>query len=635
MATEATPLLATTTAPVPSPSTWRETLSFAARYLVPPRSDPQSYALILGAVMATLAVAPARLLPELLAQRAVDAVFGGAADPARGAGVAARLLLLALAARVGAGAVDAAGHVARRLACARLQKRVKVDVFAHLHELELAWHLGKRNGEVLKNMSRGSVAVVSLAKTAVFEVAPVFWELALVGALFVHIGVPRVGLVVMVSVGVFLVYTAKATGVRMRMWRGMNEKSNALRDCQSESLGNAETVISWGSTGREVAKFCRLAAENAAAACNMQLTFVGLNVGSCLIKDGGIFLALLVVAHASQETGDGRLSPGQFLLVNSLASKLYWPFLHLTYQWTSLTKAMTDLENLVVVWKRAPAIVDCEDAVELPGKGGGEVRFENVSFRYKGDAESNEKGGGVTGVSFVVPAGETLALVGETGSGKTTIARLLLRMFECQSGAVLVNGHDVRRVGQKSLREYIGVVAQQTVLFNDTLLYNFRYGKGDATKEEAMAAAEVAALADFIGEQPKGLDTVVGERGVKLSGGQLSRCGIARCVLKQPSIVVLDESTAALDVVSERAVQRGLADVCRGRTTIIIAHRLATVMHANNIIVLEQGVIKEMGTHSKLVGLGGIYADMWARQTGTSPTKSESGVVIEDSTVKA
>jgi ATP-binding cassette, subfamily B, heavy metal transporter len=612
-ATESTPLLVGgTSAGEPLP-TWRETLSFIAGYLVPPRHDVRRILLIALAIAATLVNGAVGFAPALLLKSIVDAIVDSARRPVADAVFPWKLLLLRFAASAACLALGALQRNAHELVNMDLGKRVNVAVFAHLHALELAFHMEMSAGEVLKLMSLGTAAVVTISSTAVFEIAPVFWELALVVGIFWSIGVPAVALCIGVAVMLYLGYAAAITDLRKRTFRESRDAATALSSCQVETLTNAATVMSWGRSDTEVDRFSKLAGAVQAARQSQTVTLSALNFGERMIRSTGMVAALLVAAHATLTSS--RMTPGAFYLVYQLVGRLFYPFILLSYQYQTVTRALTELEKLVVVWRRVPDIQDAEDAVELEATGG-DVRFENVSFRYKRDAEGSPSGGGVSNLSFHVPRGRTVALVGSSGSGKTTSMRLLLRMVECQSGRILVDGRDVRTIKQESLRNAIGIVSQHTVLFNDTLLYNIRYGRPEATDAEVMEAVRAAALEEFVGEQPKGLLTVVGERGIKLSGGQLSRCGIARCVVKRPSIILLDEATAAMDSVTEQAVQTGMAGLCRDRTTLIVAHRLATITHADEILVLDGGEIRERGTHAELVGQRGIYANLWSIQTG-------------------
>ena len=405
-------------------------------------------------------------------------------------------------------------------------------------------------------------------------------------------------------VAAYLLYTYRATEWRMNIRRQMNESDTDANVRAVDSLLNYETVKYFGAEGREAARYDRSMARYERSATQTYTSLAVLNAGQAAIFSAGMMAVMLL---AGRDILAGRTTIGSFVLVNAMLVQLYIPLNFMGMLYREIKQALIDIDDMFRILGRHPEIQDRLGAEPLRVTAG-ELRFEDVRFAYGPDRPI------LKGISFTVPAGRTIAIVGPSGAGKSTISRLVFRFYEPDSGRILIDGQDIADVQQVSLRAALGMVPQDTVLFNDTIGYNLRYGRPDAAEDEVAQAARLARIDTFVRALPEGYDTPVGERGLKLSGGEKQRVAIARTLLKDPPILVLDEATSALDSFTERAIQDALDGVSRGRTTVVIAHRLSTVVGADEIIVLDDGLIVERGSHAALLASGGTYAAMWDRQ---------------------
>ena len=483
-------------------------------------------------------------------------------------------------------------------------RRLSLLVFRHMHRLSLRFHLARRTGAVSRVVDRGRLAIETLTRTALLTVVPTILEFALVlGVLAWQFRAAYSG-VVAAMVALYLVFTYFATERRIGFRRVLNENDTDASSKAIDSLLNYETVKYFGNEAREADRYDRSMAGYEKAAIRTYTSLAWLNAGQALIFSVGLTICMIMAVADIQA---GRNTIGDFVLINAMMIQLYVPLNFMGFVYREIKLAVADLEAMFRLLEQSPEIQDRPDARPLVVTGG-TIRFENVRFAYDPERQI------LKDVSFEAPAGKTVAIVGPSGAGKSTISRLLFRFYDVQSGRITIDGQDIRAVTQTSLRDAIGMVPQDTVLFNDTVRYNIRYGRWDATDEEVERAAELAQIDGFIRLLPKGYETEVGERGLKLSGGEKQRVAIARTILKGPPLLILDEATSALDSATEKDIQDALETVSRGRTTIVIAHRLSTIVAADEILVLEAGEIVERGSHSDLMAKGGLYASLWNRQ---------------------
>jgi ATP-binding cassette, subfamily B, heavy metal transporter len=476
--------------------------------------------------------------------------------------------------------------------------------FRHLHELSLRFHLERRTGGLSRVIERGVNGVDTIVRMAVLNSIPTAVELAMISGLVAwYFGWIYV-VVVLLTVGLYVWFTFWASERRISIRRDMNESDTEAHSKAVDSLLNYETVKYFGNEEHEARRFDASMARYERAAIRTYTSLGVLNTGQAVIFTLGTIVCMLL---AARDVTRGTLTVGDFVMINAILMQLYLPLNFMGMVYREIKQGLIDVETMFALLNEPPEIVDKTGAKPLSVRKG-EIKFENVSFAYEPDRPI------LKNVSFEVPAGKMVAIVGPSGAGKSTISRILFRFYELSSGRVLIDGQNIRDVTQASLRAAIGMVPQDTVLFNDTIEYNIRYGKPDASVAEVREAARLAQIDAFVMTLPQGYHALVGERGLKLSGGEKQRVAIARTILKAPPILMLDEATSALDSHTEHEIQDALERVARERTSLVIAHRLSTVVHADNIIVLDQGVIVERGTHPELLARGGLYASLWARQ---------------------
>jgi ATP-binding cassette subfamily B protein len=497
----------------------------------------------------------------------------------------------------------------------RTSRTVALQTFRHLHSLSLRFHLDRQTGGLSRAVDRGTAAIQSVLRLAMFNVIPTVLEMLMVTGIMWALFDWQFALATFASVSLYMGFTLAFTNWRVRFRRTMNEMDSEAQSKAIDSLLNFETVKYFGNEAHEAGRFDAALARYERAAVKSQVTLNMLNLGQVVIT--AIALGGIMLMAALQVRG-GHMSVGRFVLVNTYIMQLYQPLNFLGFVYREMKQGLVDMEQMFRLLHVEQEVADRPDAralaAHLSQGAACSVRFAGVHFGYRPDREI------LKGVDFTIPAGGRLAIVGPTGAGKSTIGRLLFRFYDVTEGAVSVDGVDVRDLTQASLRAAIGVVPQDTVLFNDSILYNIAYGRPDATQAEIEDAARQAQIHDFVMRLPERYETRVGERGLKLSGGEKQRVAIARTLLKDPRILLLDEATSALDTSTEQDIQAALRAVARHRTTLVIAHRLSTVVDADEILVLDRGRVAERGTHAGLLKQAGLYARMWALQAEEQAT---------------
>ncbi|HYD96726.1 MAG TPA: ABC transporter ATP-binding protein/permease [Noviherbaspirillum sp.] len=500
-------------------------------------------------------------------------------------------------------------------------RTIALKVFRHLHALSLRFHLNRQTGGMTRDIERGTRGISSLVSYTLYSILPTLVEITLViGYLVLNYDVWFAG-ITLVALIVYIAFTVAVTEWRTGFRRTMNDLDSKANTRAIDSLINYETVKYFGNEDYEARRYDKSLQSWETAAVKSQTSLSILNTGQSLI----IAVAVtLILWRATQGVIDGKMTLGDLVLVNAFMIQLYIPLNFLGVIYREIKQSLADMERLFTLLDQHREVADSPGAKPL-AMSGAEVRFSHVDFSYESKRQI------LFDVDFTIPAGTTTAVVGHSGSGKSTLSRLLFRFYDVGNGGITIDGQDLREVTQTSLRKAIGIVPQDTVLFNDTIEYNIAYGKPDAGREEIVAAAKAAYIHDFIESLPDGYATMVGERGLKLSGGEKQRVAIARTLLKDPAILIFDEATSALDSKSEQAIQAQLKEIARNKTTLVIAHRLSTIADAAQILVLDHGRIIERGTHAQLVAAGGAYAQMWDRQQArkeaalSSPPHGELG----------
>ena len=483
-------------------------------------------------------------------------------------------------------------------------RRLANETFEHMHRLSLRFHLERKTGGLTRVLERGRAGIESIVRMTMLTLFPTIIEFVMILAVLLYEFDWRYAIITVLMIVAYMYFTTKATEWRINIRRSMNESDTDASGKAVDSLLNFETVKYFGSEAREASRYDKAMERFEKASVKAYISLAVLNAGQAIIFTGGLTLCMVLVVDGIRQ---GRHTIGDFVLVNAMLLQLYQPLNFMGMVYREIKQAIIDIDQMFDVLDQEPEIADLPGAKPLHISNG-EVVFENVRFAYTPQRTI------LDGISFTVPAGKTVALVGPSGGGKSTISRLLFRFYEPQSGRILIDGQNITDVKQVSLRAAIGMVPQDTVLFNDTILYNIRYGRWDASSEEIEEAAKFAQIDRFIKSLPDGYETSVGERGLKLSGGEKQRVAIARTILKAPPILVLDEATSALDSFTEREIQNALDTISRGRTTLVIAHRLSTIINADEILVLEKGKIAERGRHQDLLDAEGIYASLWQKQ---------------------
>jgi len=569
-----------------------------------PKGEPGLRIRVAAALVFLVLAKGANVLVPIVYARAVDAL-----SPHKGA---AAIAALPIALVLGYGLLRIASSAFGELrdavfvkVQARATRRIALQVFRHMHALSLRFHLDRQTGGLSRVIERGTRGITFVLDFMLFNIIPTILEILLVAGILWGMFNFSFAAVTLGTIAVYIAFTLIFTDWRLRFRREMNQTDQEANTKAIDSLLNYETVKYFNNEAHEERRYDASLARYEGAYVRSEVTLNLLNMGQAAVIAIGLTIVMLM---AAQGVAQGRMTVGDFVLVNTYLIQLYLPLNFLGFVYREMKQSLTDMEAMFRLLREQREVQDKPGAPDL-APGPGELVFEDVRFGYRPDRMV------LKGVSFRVPPGRTLAIVGPTGAGKSTISRLLFRFYDVTGGRILLDGQDIRDVKQSSLRAAIGVVPQDTVLFNDTIRYNIAYGRPGATEEEIVQAAQLAQVHDFVMRLPEGYRTMVGERGLKLSGGEKQRVAIARTILKNPRILILDEATSALDTRTEQDIQAALRQVSADRTTLVIAHRLSTVVEADEIIVLQDGRIAERGSHAELIARDGLYAEMWRRQS--------------------
>jgi ABC-type transport system involved in Fe-S cluster assembly fused permease/ATPase subunit len=499
-------------------------------------------------------------------------------------------------------------------------RRLAFMVFEHMHQLSLRFHLERKTGGLTRILERGRNSIETIVRMVIMQLVPTIIELSMIVVVLLYQFDWRYVVVILLTIVCYTVFTFLATNWRISIRRRMNDSDTDANIKAIDSLLNYETVKYFVAEEREAKRYDRSMERYEVASVEAYVSLAVLNAGQATIFTIGLAIAMVMCAYGIRE---GRNTVGDFVMINAMMIQLYQPLNFMGMVYREIKQAIIDIEMMFGILARKPEIEDRPNAQPLRVRDG-QVTFDNVTFSYDPDRQI------LKGLSFTVPAGRTVALVGPSGAGKSTISRLLFRFYDVTGGRILIDGQDIRDVKQATLRAAIGMVPQDTVLFNDTIRYNIRYGRWEASNEDVEEAARLAQIDHFIRLSPKGYETEVGERGLKLSGGEKQRVAIARTILKAPPILLLDEATSALDSHTERDIQDALDRVSKNRTTLVIAHRLSTIVGADQILVLDAGVIVERGTHAELLANNGLYASMWNRQREADAAREKLALMSEE-----
>ena len=597
-ATAAAAAAASTAAPAPRNSDWA-TLSRLLPYLW------QYKWRVIVAIVFMVGAKVANVGVPVLLKNLIDSMTIKPGDPAALLVVPAGLLLAYGALRLMTSLFTELRELVFAKATQGASRQIALQTFEHLHALSLRFHLERQTGGMTRDIERGVRGIESLVSFSLYSIVPTLVEVAMVLTILAVKFDARFAWITGGALVLYIAFTVVVTEWRTQFRRQANEADSSAHTKAIDSLLNYETVKYFNNEGFEARRYDESLEALRRARLKSQTTLSLLNAGQQLIIAVGLVAMLWM---ATQGVVDGRLTLGDLVMVNAFMIQLYIPLNFLGVIYREIKQNLTDLDKMFTLMDREREVADAPGAEALRTNGPVDVRFEHVDFAYEPARAI------LHDVSFEIPAGKTVAVVGPSGSGKSTLARLLYRFYDVQAGKILIAGQDIRTVTQASVRRAIGIVPQDTVLFNDTVAYNIRYGKPDASDAEVEQAARAAHIHDFIMSTPKGYATMVGERGLKLSGGEKQRVAIARTLLKDPPILIFDEATSALDSANERAIQAEIKSAARGKTTLVIAHRLSTVVDAHEILVMELGRIIERGTHLQLLAARGRYADMWALQ---------------------
>jgi ATP-binding cassette, subfamily B, heavy metal transporter len=498
-------------------------------------------------------------------------------------------------------------------------RKLALSTFEHMHRLSLRFHLEKKTGGLTRVLERGRAGIENISRMALMTLLPTVVEFILIIGVCAIEFDWRYIVTITLMIVFYLWFTIKATDWRVGIRRTMNESDTDANTKAVDSLLNYETVKYFGAEEREAARYDRSMAQYEVASTKSYTSLAVLNSGQAVIFTIALTVCLVM---AARDVVSGQQTVGHFAMVNLLMLQLFMPLNFMGMVYREIKQGLTDIEKMMDVLDQNPEVADRPGAQDLTATTAA-INFENVRFAYDPERVILQD------LTFEVPAGKMVAIVGPSGAGKSTISRILLRFYDVSGGKATINGRDLRDVTQKSLRAAIGVVPQDTVLFNDSIFYNIKYGRHDATDEQVYEAARMAQIDDFVRTLPQGYKTMVGERGLKLSGGEKQRVAIARTILKGPPILILDEATSALDSHTEKEIQDALDSVAKNRTTLVIAHRLSTIVHADNILVLEKGKLVEQGTHAELLRRDGLYASLWNRQRRAEKAREELAEALE------